>query len=86
MVALTSAANGGCDQPVRYEIRVDGILDELWSSWFDGLEITTEPGDVTAITGPVADQAALHGLIARLRDLGIPLISMRRLDPDNRPA
>ncbi len=71
---------------MRYEIRVDGILDELWSSWFDGLEITTEPGDVTAITGPVADQAALHGLIARLRDLGIPLISMRRLDPDNRPA
>ena len=63
-----------------YEIRIECALDERWSCWFDGLDITTEPGGVTVITGRVADQAALHGLIARLRDLGIPLISVRRLD------
>jgi hypothetical protein len=56
---------------VQYEIRIEGVLDERWSSWFDGPQITTEPGGVSVITGRVADQAALHGLIARLRDLGI---------------
>jgi hypothetical protein len=65
---------------VRYEIRVEGVLDERWSWWFDGLKITTEPGGMTVIAGPVADQAALHGLLARVRDLGVPLISVRRVD------
>jgi len=60
---------------VRSELRIEGRLDERWSSWFDGLQLTSEPGDVTVIAGPVADQAALHGLLAKIRDLGLPLIS-----------
>jgi hypothetical protein len=66
---------------VRYEIRVEGILDQRWSAWFDGLQITSQPDGVTVITGPVADQAALHGLLAKVRDLALPLLSVRRLDP-----
>ena len=59
-----------------YEIRLDGRLDERWAAWFDGMSIDTEPGGVTVLRGRVADQAALHGLLARLRDLGLPLISV----------
>ena len=67
---------------VRYEIRVEGVLDAGWSAWFDGLEVAgDEGGRQTAITGPVVDQAALHGLLAKVFDLGLPLISVRRLPP-----
>ena len=66
---------------MRYEIRVEGILDECWSGWFDGLQVMSQPDGVTVIAGPVTDQAALHGLLAKVRDLGRPLISVRRLDP-----
>ena len=66
---------------VRYEIRVEGVLDEQWSAWFDGMQITSEPDGVTVIVGPVTDQAALHGLLAKVRDLGLPLISVRRVGP-----
>ena len=59
-----------------YEIRLDGHLDERWTPWFDGMTVGTEPGGVTVLRGPVPDQAALHGLLARLRDLGVPLISV----------
>jgi hypothetical protein len=65
---------------VRYEIRVEGALGQRWSPWFDGLQITSEPGGVTVIAGPVSDQAALHGLLIKVRDLGLPLISLHRLD------
>jgi hypothetical protein len=67
-------------ESVQYEIRIEGVLDERWSCWFDGLQITPEREGVSAITGRAADQAALHGLLARLRDPGIPRISVRRLD------
>jgi hypothetical protein len=63
---------------VNYEIRVEGVLDPRWSSWFDGLRITNEPGGVTVIAGAVVDQAALHGLLVRIHDLGLPLISLDR--------
>lgn len=63
-------------QADRYEIRLQGRLDERWAAWFDGMAIDLEPGGVTVLRGPVADQAALHGLLARLRDLGLPLISV----------
>ena len=66
---------------MRYEIRVEGVLDEHWSDWFDGMQITSEPDDVTVIAGPVTDQAALHGLLIRIRDLGLQLISVRRDEP-----
>jgi hypothetical protein len=68
---------------VRYEIRVRGVLDDHWAAWFEDLQITREPGDVTVLTGPVVDQAALHGLIARVRDLALPLLSVRRIDADD---
>jgi hypothetical protein len=67
---------------VRYEIRIQGQLDQRWSSWFDGLTVTSQPDSaITLIAGPVADQAALHGLLTKVRDLGLPLISVRRIDP-----
>ncbi|MCK0112581.1 hypothetical protein MWU75_10560 [Ornithinimicrobium sp. F0845] len=63
-------------EPDRVEIRLRGHLDERWSSWFDGLTVELEADGVTLLRGRVADQSALHGLLARLRDLGIPLISV----------
>ncbi len=65
----------------RYEIRVRGILDARWTAWFEDLQVTSE-GQETVIAGPVADQAALHGLLTKVRDLGLFLISVRHLDPD----
>ena len=67
------------DQPGWYEISIRGRLDERWSSWFDGMAIDASQVGVTVIRGPVVDQAALHGLLARLRDLGTPLVSVRSI-------
>jgi len=70
---------GAARQPVSYEIRLQGHLGPEWSEWFGGMRvILLDQGD-TILTGPVVDQAALHGLLARVRDLGIPLVSVRRL-------
>jgi hypothetical protein len=71
------------DAPERawsYEIRVLGALDARWSAWFAGLDVTSTPTGETTLTGPLRDQAALHGILARVRDLGLPLIAVRRLD------
>jgi hypothetical protein len=65
----------------RYEIRVKGILDGRWAAWFEGLQVTRD-GEETILAGPVADQAALHGLLTKVRDLGLFLISVRHLGPD----
>ena len=62
-----------------YELRVKGILDPQWTGWFQDLQVSTD-GDETVIAGPVADQAALHGLLNKVRDLGLFLISVRHLD------
>jgi hypothetical protein len=67
--------------PVHYEIRVNGVLGSRWSAWFDGLQVTSEEHGQTTIAGPVADQAALHGLLAKIRDLGLELLEVRRTDP-----
>lgn len=73
----------GRDEPGWYEIRLQGRLDERWSTWFDGLDLTISPdGVLTVLRGHVVDQSALHGLLARLRDLGLPLISVTRVEPD----
>ena len=64
-----------------YQIRIKGHLGRQWTDWFEGLTITKEEGGDTLITGPVTDQAALHGLLKRVRDLGLPLISAIRLKP-----
>lgn len=63
-------------EPCRYEIRVHGHLDARWRAWLEGMAIDVEPGGVTVLRGPVTDQAALHGVLARLRDIGLPLISV----------
>jgi hypothetical protein len=65
-----------------YEIRVRGCLDPQWSSWFDGLAVTQDEQGDTLLTGPVADQAALHGLLKKVRDLGLPLLSVNRCEDD----
>jgi hypothetical protein len=67
-------------RPARYEIRVDGVLDGRWADWFDGLPVSSD-GTQTIISGLLADQPALHGVLAKVRDLGLCLISVRRLDP-----
>jgi hypothetical protein len=67
---------------VHYEIRVRGVLDDGWSAWFDGLRVTSDEHGQTTIVGAVADKAALHGLLAKIRDLGLELLSVRRIDPD----
>jgi len=66
-------------EPVQYEVRVAGVLDARWAAWFDGLAITRQ-GDETVICGLLPDQSALHGLLTKVRDLGLCLISVRRLD------
>jgi hypothetical protein len=69
--------------PTRYEIRVEGVLDIGWSAWFDGLDVSGDAsGGTTTIAGPVRDQAALHGLLSKIRDLGLPLLAVRRIGPD----
>jgi hypothetical protein len=73
---------GTAKPPERYEIRVRGVLESRWSAWFDGLEVTSDQAGQTTIAGPITDQAALHGLLAKVRDLGLPLLSVRRIDPD----
>ena len=72
--------------PGRYEIRVKGRLDTRWAAWFDGLTLTHDSDGTTIIHGPVADQAALHGLLQKIRDLGLPLISVNHVDPGHPPA
>ena len=62
--------------PRVYEIRIRGRLDQQWRTWFEGMSITNR-GDETVISGPVADQAALHGLLGKIRDLGLQLVEMR---------
>jgi len=65
-----------------YEIRLQGRLDPRWSAWLDGMEVTSDNEGTTVLRGPVVDQSALHGVLARLRDLGLPLISVARVEPD----
>lgn len=64
----------------RYEIRIKGELEEHWTTWFDGLDVIVTGDGTTVISGSVADQAALHGLLQKARDLGLPLISVRRIE------
>ena len=69
-------------QPVVYQIRIKGQLDPEWTDWFEGLTVTLEEDGNTLLTGSVIDQAALHGLLKKLRDLGLPLISVSPVEPD----
>jgi len=68
-------------QPLHYQIRIKGFLSSQWTDWFEGLTITLEEDGDTLLTGPVADQAALHGLLKKVRDLGLPLVSVSPVEP-----
>ena len=69
------------NQPMVYQIRVKSQLDSDWTDWYEGLTITLEKSGHTLLTGPVVDQAALHGLLKKIRDLGMALISVSYLEP-----
>jgi hypothetical protein len=71
----------GTTPSAGYEIRVEGVLDQRWTTWFEGLEIASDHSQ-TVISGPVPDQAALHGLLNRVCDLGLVIVSVRRLEPE----
>ena len=76
------APNDSGREATRYEIRLQGHLDSRWAAWFDGLALSHDSDGTTLISGQVADQAALHGLLQRVRDLGLPLVSVTPMDPD----
>jgi hypothetical protein len=78
---VNSTATGQPRDDGWYEIRLQGRLEARWSAWFDGMTLTTADG-TTSLRGLVVDQAALHGLLQRLRDLGLPLISVTQVDPE----
>lgn len=69
------------EKPLVYQIRIKGHLDSQWTDWFEGLTITLDDGGDTLLTGPVVDQAELHGLLKKVRDLGLPLVSVCPVEP-----
>jgi hypothetical protein len=77
---MTKQASAGPPETRRYEIRLGTQLAARWATWFDGMTLSRLPDGTTVLTGPVADQAALHGLLAKVRDLGVPLVAVRQLD------
>src|SRR5213078_1667688 len=79
---MSNEINSGSDpgQPLVYQIRIEGHLGRQWTDWFGGLTITLEDNGDTLLTGTVIDQAALHGLLKKVRDLGMPLLSVNRVN------
>ncbi|MDQ6671905.1 MAG: hypothetical protein M3069_14395 [Chloroflexota bacterium] len=77
----THAPSDTRPEPGHYEIRLKGHLEARWATWFDGLSLTQESDGTTVIRGSVIDQAALHGLLSKVRDLGLPLITVVQVDP-----
>jgi len=77
----THASTEDHHEPGRYEIRLKGHLDARWANWFEGLSFTHESDGTTTLSGPVVDQAALYGLLRKVRDLGLPLVSVIQVDP-----
>ena len=78
---MSEIPTGPHHSPGRYEIRLKGHLDSRWAAWFDGLSLTNSSDGTTIICGPVTDQAALHGLLQKVRDLGLPLVSVTQVEP-----
>ena len=79
---MTETPRGRSFDSRRYEIRIGGRLAPRWATWFDGMTLTTAGDGTTVLSGPVADQAALHGLLAKVRDLGVPLVGVTQLDAE----
>ena len=82
----THTSSENHDTPGWYEIRIKGHLDTRWAAWFDDLTITLEDNGETVLTGPVVDQAALHGLLRKVRDLGLPLVSVIHVETEQAKA
>ena len=82
MISNEHAAEHDADQPMVYQIRLKGHLGQRWMGWFEGLSVTLEGDGDTLLTGPVVDQAALHGLLKKVRDLGMPLLSVNSVGAD----
>lgn len=76
----TASPPGRHDEPTLYEIRIKGWLDDRWAEWFEGLSLTYDSDGTTILAGPVVDQAALYGMLRKVRDLALPLISVIRVD------
>lgn len=81
-MSTTHAVDGQHDAPGTYVVRIRAHLDDRWAGWLEGLTIRQEENGVTLLTGPLLDQAALHGLMRRVRDLGLPLLSITYLEPE----
>ena len=81
-MSTTPTPSEAPQEPDYYEIHLKGHLDDRWAGWFSGLTITREASGNTRLTGPVADQAALHGLLRKVRDLGLHLISVIQIEPN----
>lgn len=82
----TNRSDTNPGQPVVYRIRIKGHLGCQWAAWFERMTIRQEANGETTVTGPVIDQAALHGVLRKLRDLGLPLVSVIPIQPDNPDA
>lgn len=82
----TATAMAEYDEPGLYEIRIRGHLTDRWTNWFEGLTITREDNGNTLLTGPLVDQAALYSLLRKVRDLGLPLLAVNRVKPDQGDA
>ena len=85
-MANTGNSETDPSQPLVYQIRLTGHLGRHWTDWFEGLTITSLDNGETLLTGPVVDQAALHGLLRKVRDLGMSLLSINRVHPDQAGA
>jgi hypothetical protein len=83
---MNTVPESDAEQPKIYQIRIKGHLGHQWTEWFEGLTITLEEDGDTLLTGPVIDQAALHGLIKKVRDLGMPLVSVDPVKLDQADA
>jgi hypothetical protein len=79
---MSDTSTGDHHNPGRYEIRLKGLLAPRWAAWFDGLSLAYRSDGTTIIHGFVADQAALHGLLQKVRDIGLPLVSVTQVEPD----
>jgi hypothetical protein len=87
-MSTTPTSTEGYQEPGHYEIRIKGHLDNRWAEWFEGFTITLENNGETRLSGTVVDQSALHGLLRKVRDLGMPLVSVNRVEPgrtDDKP-
>ena len=76
-------SNPDVDQQMVYQFRIKGHLGQQWINWFDGLTITLEEDGNTLLSGPVLDQSAMHGILKKIRDLGMPLLSVKPIDSDS---